>query len=146
MFICSHCHKEVSDFPIGTMQRNHCPFCLWSLHLDEEIPGDRKSNCHGLMQPIGLTSKSNPIVHLARHASGVVARHLRIDEIGELMLVHRCEKCGIFSKNRISGDDASSQLVELLNYSTLKSPWLLLNKDNESEVKTQLFGKSTNTK
>ena len=130
MFICIHCHKEVSDYPIGTKQRNHCPFCLWSLHLDKKLPGDRKSICHGLMKPIGLTSKNDRAT----------------DNLGELMIVHQCEKCGIFSKNRIAGDDDPYQLLELLNYRNPKSPWPLLNKENESEAKTQLFGKSTNTK
>ena len=45
-FICAHCGKEVQ--PLGYTSRNHCPFCLWSLHLDEN-PGDRASDCGGQM-------------------------------------------------------------------------------------------------
>ena len=37
-FICAHCGKEVE--PLGYTSRNHCPFCLWSLHVDIN-PGDR---------------------------------------------------------------------------------------------------------
>ena len=48
-FRCGHCQKSV---PIGgVMIRDHCPFCLWGRHLDI-IPGDRASNCGGLMKPL----------------------------------------------------------------------------------------------
>jgi len=48
-FRCGHCQKSV---PIGgVMIRDHCPFCLWGRHLDN-IPGDRASNCGGLMKPL----------------------------------------------------------------------------------------------
>ena len=48
-FICAHCGKEV--VPLGYSSRNHCPFCLWSLHLDIN-PGDRASECGGSLEPI----------------------------------------------------------------------------------------------
>ena len=32
-FICGHCGAQVE--PLGFTSRNHCPFCLWSRHLDE---------------------------------------------------------------------------------------------------------------
>ena len=32
----------------GSDHRNHCPNCLSSLHVDEE-PGDRASDCGGIM-------------------------------------------------------------------------------------------------
>lgn len=147
MFTCSHCHKEITDSPVGTKQRNHCPYCLWSLHLDEELPGDRKSDCHGLMQPIGLTTKNTSDKKLALHATGVypavsgaIGSHLPQNEIGELMIVHQCIKCSKFSKNRIAGDDDPSQLLGLLSFTDSLSPWTLLSVDNVDEVKTQLFG------
>ena len=43
-FICAHCGKEVE--PLGYTSRNHCPGCLWSLHLDEN-PGDMGNNVNG---------------------------------------------------------------------------------------------------
>lgn len=83
-FICEHCRAPVSTNRfIGTSHRNHCPFCLWSKHVDEKISGDRKSRCHGMMKPIGLAFKKS----------------------GELMLVHLCQRCGKESRNRIAGDD-----------------------------------------
>ena len=48
-FICENCGKEV--LPLGYSSRNHCPFCLWSLHLDIN-PGDRASECGGKMEPV----------------------------------------------------------------------------------------------
>ena len=38
-FICQHCGKEVLPLTDGSY-RNHCPFCLYSLHVDI-TPGDR---------------------------------------------------------------------------------------------------------
>ncbi len=45
--------------------RNHCPFCLASLHVDI-IPGDRKNSCYGLMRARGLiynAKKGWQIIH-----------------------------------------------------------------------------------
>ena len=48
-FICAHCGKEV--LPLGRSSRNHCPFCLRSLHVDVN-PGDRLNSCGGVLDPI----------------------------------------------------------------------------------------------
>lgn len=45
-FICQNCKREVLPIPNGSY-RNHCPFCLFSLHVDGEIPGDRKKYLQG---------------------------------------------------------------------------------------------------
>ena len=74
----------------GTKNRNHCPFCLYSLHVDEEI-GDRKSDCGGLM-----------------HAK---AKMYKPD--GEEGLVHECEECGKERKNRVAGDD-DPKIIDIL--------------------------------
>ena len=50
-FTCHKCGKDVTLHPTGSA-RNHCPYCLYSLHVDTESPGDRASDCHGLMDPI----------------------------------------------------------------------------------------------
>lgn len=57
-FICENCNKEVTKHPTGSA-RNHCPFCLYSKHLDKEFPGDRASTCHGIMRPIWKDYKKN---------------------------------------------------------------------------------------
>ena len=48
-FICQNCKKEV--LPLGYTSRNHCPFCLCSLHVDIN-PGDRANDCGGILRPI----------------------------------------------------------------------------------------------
>ena len=45
-FICEHCGKKVTKLEYSC--RNHCPFCLYSKHLDIN-PGDRAEKCHGLL-------------------------------------------------------------------------------------------------
>lgn len=67
----------------GTKNRNHCPFCLYSLHVDIKT-GDRVAQCKGLMKPIAKTLKKD----------------------GEEVIVHKCLKCGQLRKNRIAGDDS----------------------------------------
>ena len=37
-FTCINCGKEVS--PLGYTTRDHCPHCLYSIHIDI-MPGDR---------------------------------------------------------------------------------------------------------
>ena len=89
-FTCSHCKKEVSLTAPGTKNRNHCPFCLFSVHVDLE-KGDRKASCKGLMAPIGRFYK----------------------EDGEEMLVHKCQECGFIRWNRVAGDDFMEEVAKL---------------------------------
>ncbi|MFH1841003.1 MAG: RNHCP domain-containing protein [Candidatus Shapirobacteria bacterium] len=51
-YVCEHCGIRV----IGGRNNNHCPACLWSKHVDDQVPGDRASSCQGLMKPIGVTA------------------------------------------------------------------------------------------
>ena len=90
MFVCKNCGKKVSEKAPGTHNRNHCPFCLFSLHVDNE-PGDRKSPCGGLMGPTGKKYKKD----------------------GEEVLIHKCQKCGFVRWNRVAGDD-SIEMVDNL--------------------------------
>ncbi|MBI2414686.1 RNHCP domain-containing protein [candidate division WWE3 bacterium] len=90
-FKCINCSKTVSLQAWGTKNRNHCPFCLYSAHVDVRI-GDRKSACRGPMAPIGKIYKPD----------------------GEEVLVHQCQKCQEIRKNRVAGDD-SMGLIEKLN-------------------------------
>jgi len=46
--------KRLKNF--GYTARDHCPYCLYSKHLDI-FPGDRKNECKGLMKPIGYMKK-----------------------------------------------------------------------------------------
>ncbi len=74
-FVCAHCGKTVE--PLGYSSRNHCPFCLWSLHLDIN-PGDRAANCGGQMEPI----------------------RAEVDPRKGFVIVHRCTRCGAERRNR----------------------------------------------
>lgn len=35
-FTCLHCGRQVLPLTNGSF-RDHCPFCLYSLHVDEEV-------------------------------------------------------------------------------------------------------------
>jgi hypothetical protein len=92
-FACLHCHATVSVEVgrSGVHNRNHCPYCLWSRHLDLYTPGDRLSACKAGMQPVGLTLKKT----LKNYGP----------DRGEMMLIHVCADCGSISINRIAADD-----------------------------------------
>jgi len=36
-FICENCNKTIEKHPEGSA-RNHCPFCLYSKHMDKDFP------------------------------------------------------------------------------------------------------------
>ena len=99
-FRCSNCHAIVSSAHLlsGVNHRNHCPYCLWSSHLDLFAAGDRLSACKAPMRPIGLTMKKskNKYQHERR---------------GELMLIHECVECKSLSINRIAADDDSGTIL-----------------------------------
>jgi hypothetical protein len=69
-FTCAHCGASVEptahDGP-----RNHCPFCLYSIHVDIN-PGDRANRCRGLLTPVGVETSGK---------KGFV-------------IMYRCESCG----------------------------------------------------
>jgi hypothetical protein len=89
-FPCAHCGRIVAPAESGTEHRNHCPFCLWSLHADLR-PGDRRSGCRGEMEPIGIWIKGD----------------------GEWAVIHRCTRCGFLRANRIAGDDDEVRLFSM---------------------------------
>jgi hypothetical protein len=85
----------------GVQNRNHCPYCLWSRHLDWRVGGDRLAGCRAAMQPVGLTTK-----HSRNKYAG--------ERDGELMLIHRCTVCAKLVINRIAADDSASDILALL--------------------------------
>jgi DNA-directed RNA polymerase subunit RPC12/RpoP len=104
-FRCIHCRQYVSTArPLsGVGNRNHCPYCLHSRHLDWQRAGDRLAACKASMQPVGLTFK-----HINKRYGTV---H------GELMLVHRCTECGKLSINRIAADDDEETILAICLHS-----------------------------
>ena len=129
-FRCLTCHTIISNTAVGTKHRNHCPFCLWSRHVDLKIPGDRRSPCGARMKPIGLTFKNVKTNPFTDRTSG------------ELMIVHLCLNCGKISCNRIAGDDNSYAIISLLDNSTkLSSRGVrLLTQKDKQEVLIALYG------
>ena len=55
-FICINCGYEVKK--LGYTARDHCPNCLYSIHVDIN-PGDRENNCKGLLIPVGIEKFKN---------------------------------------------------------------------------------------
>ena len=90
-FICRHCGKEVLPLTDGSY-RNHCPFCLYSLHIDI-TPGDRACECGGLMEPIKIIYNSKK----------------------GYQIVHRCQKCGFERKNQTAPNDDFNAILALSN-------------------------------
>ncbi len=107
-FRCAHCQILVSSAHVlsGVNNRNHCPYCLWSYHLDLYAAGDRLSACKGQMKPIGLTMKPS-------------RNKYRLDKRGELMLVHQCIECGALSINRVAADDDASTILAVFRESLI---------------------------
>ena len=136
-FKCAHCHVLVSSahFLSGVNNRNHCPYCLWSFHLDLYVAGDRLSACKGQMKPIGLTMKNG-------------RNKYRLDSRGELMLVHQCIDCGTISINRIAADDDSATIIAVFKASIENHIQtqceahgiLTLNANDEDVLYKQLYG------
>ncbi len=141
-FRCAHCHALVSSAHqfSGVNNRNHCPYCLWSCHLDLFAAGDRLSACKSPMKPIGLTLKHGRNKY--GHERG-----------GELMLIHECVECKVLSINRIAADDDPEMVMTVfqesfaLNYHvhTLCQSYgiVILNVEHIEIVHTQLYGRAT---
>ena len=84
-FTCAHCGAEV----LGNGYTNHCPKCLWSRHVDNN-PGDRQSNCGGMMRPISVEQKG-----------------------GEFIITHKCEKCRKTIKQKTSENDDVDAIIAI---------------------------------
>jgi len=89
-FVCVNCGKDVKPTTCGT-PRNHCPFCFVSLHVDSDIPGDRKAICRGEMYPT-MYKISN----------------------SEMKILFQCAKCGKQHRNKRATDDEVENLDKLI--------------------------------
>ena len=87
-FICENCGRQVPK--LGYSCRNHCPYCLYSKHVDID-PGDRLEDCHGLLEPIGIESNSK---------KGYI-------------IIFKCQKCGKIRKNKVAEDDDMDKIIAL---------------------------------
>lgn len=93
-FICVVCGASVP--PLKYTSRDHCNKCLSSLHLDI-IPGDRKNDCKGVMEPIGVTYKSD-----------------------EYTIHYKCKKCGELHNNKMAKDDSFEKILEIMKINSLR--------------------------
>lgn len=89
-FICKECGYPVPK--ADKTCRNHCPQCLFSLHIDGDVPGDRASDCGGLMEPIRVEKTSKGYV-----------------------IIHKCQECGHINRNKTLEDDNWDKIIELAN-------------------------------
>ena len=90
-FVCNNCGKSVVALTNGGY-RNHCPFCLCSVHLDED-PGDRSAKCGGIMRP----------------------RYLKYKPGKGFQIAHICEKCGRLQLNKIAENTEQPDDISLLS-------------------------------
>ena len=86
-FICAHCKKKV--LPLGYTSRDHCPYCLYSKHVDI-LPGDRKNSCQGLLRPIGIEKFKDTF-----------------------KIIYQCELCHEKHKNIVAKDDDIEKIISL---------------------------------
>lgn len=87
-FICVFCVKYVDK--LGYTSRNHCPFCLHSLHVDNN-PGDRANTCRGVLEPVGIEIKPQ---------KGYVINFV-------------CKKCNAKVNNIAAKDDNPKKIIEI---------------------------------
>jgi DNA-directed RNA polymerase subunit RPC12/RpoP len=86
-FKCLNCKAEVEPHP--TSSRDHCTHCLFGQHVDIN-PGDRKNECQGTLEPIGIRKKN------------------RNDQI-----VYKCKKCSQLIFCVIADDDDKDKIISL---------------------------------
>lgn len=141
-FRCSHCNRPVPiSEEMGTSHRNHCDVCLWSKHVDEVKPGDRKSDCHAGMEPIGVTLKTEGTDKFTSEA-----------RYGDVMLIHRCTGCDKININRIAADDNIDAIMSVFEKSHTLSVEDRMELENQgvdlfdqsrrSLIEERLFGKN----
>ena len=89
-FLCENCGKLVNK--LNYTARDHCPFCLYSKHLDIN-PGDRLNKCCGLLKPIDIEKYKNTY-----------------------KLIYKCSKCNKIHKNIVAIDDDFNKIIELSSH------------------------------
>lgn len=89
-FICEHCKEKTP--PASQTCRNHCSNCLYSKHVDQDLPGDRESTCNGMMEPIAIISSGKK---------------------GQQIL-HECQRCGERKVNKLADDDNRDMVIKVM--------------------------------
>ena len=86
-FTCENCNKSVNK--LNYTARDHCPYCLYSKHVDI-MPGDRQNECQGLLKPIGIEKFKDTY-----------------------KIVYQCQKCNQIHKNIMANDDNMDIIIKL---------------------------------
>ncbi len=86
-FICEHCGKKVKKLEYSA--RDHCPYCLYSKHVDIN-PGDRLNTCQGLLVPIGIEKYKDTF-----------------------KILYECNTCKQKHKNIIAKDDDMNEIINI---------------------------------
>ena len=86
-FICENCKRKVNK--LNYTSRDHCPFCLYSKHVDVN-PGDRQNNCKGLLIPVDIEKFKSTY-----------------------KIIYKCKKCNCIHKNIIAMDDDFEQIIKI---------------------------------
>lgn len=88
-FICANCGKKVEK--LGYTSRDHCNFCLYSIHVDIE-PGDRLNNCKGILRPINVVNSAKK----------------------DMVIEYICESCGKTMRNIVAQDDDRDEIYKII--------------------------------
>lgn len=92
-FICINCGRKVEKLKYTS--RDHCRFCLHSLHVDV-FPGDRANDCKGTLKPVNVI----------------------VDSKKGKQIVYKCIKCGKEVRNIVALDDDTDEIYKVVsNYS-----------------------------
>ncbi|MFR9750404.1 RNHCP domain-containing protein [Nocardia sp. 004] len=90
IFTCLRCGSAVSRLAPDHSRRNHCPSCLNSRHIHDQIEGG-VSACQARMTPLSIA----------------------VLRSGEWALVHRCTRCHELALHPVCGDDNRLILMRL---------------------------------
>jgi DNA-directed RNA polymerase subunit RPC12/RpoP len=89
-FKCLVCGAAVPAHP--TSSRDHCPACLYSVHVDIN-PGDRENPCRGLLEPVGFEIKR-----------------------GKKRILYKCTSCRAQIVNEVAPDDDFEKVMSLAGF------------------------------
>ncbi len=84
-FVCENCGTVVE----GDGFTDHCPECLWSKHVDIN-PGDRKADCRGLMEPVGIKKEGE-----------------------RYFIYYKCQECGYKYRVKKAKEDNIEEIIKI---------------------------------
>jgi len=102
---CGNCGNIFSLSVPGGKHRDHCPLCLYSVHIDNK-PGDRNAWCGAGTHDNWTPSKLVPVgITTLNHVPSIA---------------YKCEKCGAVKINKNATDDNKQLLDKLPEVAVVK--------------------------